>query len=62
MEYDNPNNKNRFLWFLGFIAIPYSLLAGFNFTLGCGYAGLMILWRHISYHQIKNKEINKNEY
>ena len=60
-QFDIIDEKSRFIWFLSFIAIPFSILIGIDSLLGLGFAILMILWRNVSNYQLKKiKEKNKN--
>ncbi len=55
IDFDRVDSKTRFLWFVAYIAIPYSILVAWNYLFGFLFAGLMILWREVSVRRNRQK-------
>jgi hypothetical protein len=58
IRYDLIDDNSRFIWFLGYVVIPYSVLLSINPLYGLSYAVILIGTRILS---TKNKDLNNGE-
>jgi len=59
--YDNLDIGPRFFVFLFILAIPYSVIATFNFPMGLAYAACLLSWRHTTIWLYKRKIKNETK-